>query len=693
MDAETELFSQARDFKPDFTKTEPLIWVREMRILHKLAPGEANVIRSIKLHLGLNILWAKPRQRSGSAQQSTRGIPGHASGKTLFCRFLRHLLGEPNFGTDDQRSRIRQTFPDGWIVGEVRLANETWLIARPFKSGAHPFAIRGHGLEALFNDHLLQIPVDDYTKELTRILVESLPVTTFASLPATKIKWEHLLEWLTRDQECRFAGLADLRHSSSDHESPKMSVEDTHFLFRAVTNTIDTFEQRELETNRTLLSEKQTAEKRVPLLRFRGESSLKVLHDARENLFSGDFDVDEEMRRQLCCKLADIHSEVNGQEDLFLDAAMRRLNETAILLKKQQQEMPVPEALQEARRNLAKGETAKRKAQEDVEAIEDSVEFINKKLEVLAGAAPQSSLDAWVLKKMKNGRLCMEPLSAAIEWDCPLNRSRKLPIEQKTPALPTQETQEHLQQQKTGELQRLAKAKEVLATRTEELSHLKATEKAATEAFDAARAKLGDAATLWTNISNDAKRAISDAKEAADLEQAITKLEGQIEDSQKRQAAFRERQSEALGAFSDTFRRVVCAVVDEDVTGTIQFRGRLIRPTFQRGIDLSSAAIDTLKVICFDLTSLINGVEGRGYHPRFLIHDGPREADMDALLYQNLFLAIRKLEQDFRGAPLSFQYIITTTEPPPDVMQKPEWVIEPPLNADIPAGRLLGKDF
>lgn len=159
------------------------------------------------------------------------------------------------------------------------------------------------------------------------------------------------------------------------------------------------------------------------------------------------------------------------------------------------------------------------------------------------------------------------------------------------------------------------------------------------------------------------------------------------------QAAIREKQSATLSDFSDTFARVTRAVLGDDVQGSIKFRGRQIRPTLVHGIDLTSAALETLKIICFDLAALISGIEGRGAHPRFLIHDGPREADMDAELYQRLFLLAAELEESFDEAPKTFQYIVTTTEPPPHDMRTAPWLIEPILDASTATGKLLGEDF
>src|SRR5206468_765782 len=116
--------------------------------------------------------------------------------------------------------------------------------------------------------------------------------------------------------------------------------------------------------------------------------------------------------------------------------------------------------------------------------------------------------------------------------------------------------------------------------------------------------------------------------------------------------------------FSRTFNRTVKAILGVEVESKVSFDGRLLATKIERRGDLTSAAIDTLKILAFDLTSLITSVEGHGSHPRFLIHDGPREADMAADLYQKVFLLVHELELAFGKSTPSFQYIVTTTEPP-----------------------------
>jgi hypothetical protein len=668
MPRQDELFTPPSGFRPDTTLVEPRVWVRELRIYRVLAPGNGNLLRKITLRPGLNILWARPRDRSQAAQLHMPGVSGHASGKTTFCRFIRHILGEPTFGTDEQRSRLRDVFPEGWLVGEVRLDGESWLICRPFKIGSHPVAYRGRTIETMFEGEGGRVSFDDYRKQLDTVLAEPLPVATFATSP-TPISWAHLLQWLTRDQECRFAGLADLRHPLSDSEAPDTSAEDRHFLFRAALGLIDPAEQAEIENNKEFLKRRQQAEREAPLLRFRAESALKRLRDA----------------------LKDFRTDLAGAD--FLDAVEREWRRRADELDTQLMTAREPESLRDARAKLVSAATALRGSEQQAEEISDTLEWIGQQIKNLQGETSDEQLDTWFRKKFPPDRFCGQPLSAAIEWDCPLARGRALPIEKKSSAVPTKQTLEQLHARVKAESLRLSKAQEIVRQRKREFDTANGTLQTQTKLFDQSRASLSDQASDCRAIAIEAKRAYDDQTQADKLEALLGELDQKIRQSQDRQGVIREQQNAALSDFSQTFGRVARAILGDDVTGSIHFRGRQMRPKLVHDIDLSSAALETLKIICFDLAALISAVEGRGGLPRFLIHDGPREADMDAELYQRLFLLMRELETTFQGRPLSFQYLITTTEFPPSELQVAPWLLSPVLDATTRAGKLLGEDF
>ena len=108
------------------------------------------------------------------------------------------------------------------------------------------------------------------------------------------------------------------------------------------------------------------------------------------------------------------------------------------------------------------------------------------------------------------------------------------------------------------------------------------------------------------------------------------------------------------------------------------------------GGDRSTTAIESLKIIAFDLAVICMSIEGKTHIPAFLVHDSPREADLGLSIYHELFHFARNLEQ-IGDRPL-FQYIITTTTRPPDELSQQPWLCET-LQGAPAAERLLRRDL
>src|SRR5205085_12705235 len=108
------------------------------------------------------------------------------------------------------------------------------------------------------------------------------------------------------------------------------------------------------------------------------------------------------------------------------------------------------------------------------------------------------------------------------------------------------------------------------------------------------------------------------------------------------------------------------------------------------GGDRSTVAIDSLKVVAFDLAVMCMSIEGSVRVPAFFVHDSPREADLGLSVYHRLFEMVRTMEPK-EGTSL-FQYIVTTTTPPPRHFQKTPWLVET-LRGTPAEARLLKQDL
>jgi hypothetical protein len=182
--------------------------------------------------------------------------------------------------------------------------------------------------------------------------------------------------------------------------------------------------------------------------------------------------------------------------------------------------------------------------------------------------------------------------------------------------------------------------------------------------FEDARGRIIQARAQLTQVERMVDNAEEAAAEASALSERLREIEREIGESYAKQKQIRETQHEAVDRFSASFDYVVRAILGDEVTARAEMSGRSLSLVVEEHGERDSAAIQTVKLLAFDLTALVTGIEGRGSFPRFLIHDGPREADISENVYDRLFIFAQELERCFEDA-LSFQYIVTTTTPPP----------------------------
>ncbi|MGH8017133.1 MAG: hypothetical protein ACREIA_02410 [Opitutaceae bacterium] len=218
----------ARELKPAAGSIEPDVWFQELRLLHRLTADKAAQIRRINLNPGLNILWSPPEDPETNTTLYQESWGGHAAGKTLFCRILRYLLGEPNFSTEAVAESIQGTFLELWAVARVRVRGEAWIVGRSLNQLGAGFAARGDNLDAVLQ---AGAPPDDF--ETFRSNLEALASGALGALYPEYV-WRHLLPWLARDQEARYARVTAWRDSLSEADHPATSVNKQHALMRAV---------------------------------------------------------------------------------------------------------------------------------------------------------------------------------------------------------------------------------------------------------------------------------------------------------------------------------------------------------------------------------------------------------------------------------------------------------------------------
>ncbi len=181
----------------------------------------------------------------------------------------------------------------------------------------------------------------------------------------------------------------------------------------------------------------------------------------------------------------------------------------------------------------------------------------------------------------------------------------------------------------------------------------------------------------------------------AELTPRITQKEQQIEDSLADQAAARQQLQTKLHTLSAHFDTTLKAILGNQVGGHIEINAKGILPRPDETAGATGAALSTSStVLGFDIACLIASICGLGHHPRFLMHDSPREADMEAAIFHSQLRFARHLESLFGDREPSFQYIVTTTTPPPsDLVGENVPFIRSKFDARDDAQRLLGIRF
>jgi hypothetical protein len=654
--------------KPDPKRPDPVLWVREIGVFKTLDERKENEVRRIKLRRGLNILWAKPEDEHGPLRLYEPGLSGHASGKTTFCRILRHVLGEKHFANELVTRGVRETFEGGWVLGEVLINSDLWLVGRPFTLGAHPFCVRGITIDEYLKDKPPHQPFTAYLDELEKGTVNSLSVKTLPK-SGESVQWPHLLQWLTRDQECRFIQITDWRSKLSRSESPDMPVEDQHSLMRSVVGVLSEEERNEIEKNAKLNKEKETAIAEVPILQRQAQTDHQRLEASFGRALPTPDDplLVQNVRTELTSALSKTESDIR---ELDTDAELLRL--------------------QDAHESAIKKTT---EVVTEIRILDKQIGELNTKLQMHELKKTKKGAQDFAASLAPGVGYCRVPIEEAKEKGCTLafDQPRDLVSEKVLQSIVNlgaeiQNDIENLTLRKKSLDELLTKAKKEEGSASKQLMQYRT-------GLSKKRNELYNQRSEFLDRIKLAQRANDAWRKADELARRIEKLDADILGSRSKQAKYRERSKKAVNDLSLIYEEIVRAVLGNLVSGAIELSGRDFTCKIERNGDVSSGAIDTIKILAFDLAALASSVSGQGDHPRFLLHDSPREADMAPLTYKRLFLWARKLEEAFESQPSNFQYIITTTEAPPENLQTDPWLLDPVLDASLPEKRLLGVDL
>lgn len=633
----------------------PRLWVRRL-VIWKEPGGEK--IRDVTLRPGLNIIWSPDGGEAGH-----EGAIGHGSGKTLFCRLLRYCLGEDRFATEAQRERIGAAFLNGIVGAEVMLDGTCWAIVRPLGARRRHMAVPNGNLDEIAAGEGGSTGIEPFIDALD----QSIITPAFADLVRPRTDgpaWPIALAWLTRDQECRFDDVLDWRSPTSDSDTPMPAS--------------GREKGPRLEALRALLMAITPEEQETRALAARLDEQRRTLD---QEIGHRRWEIDR-ARTRLISALG-LTEQTLPELPLLIDVMRKAAGERVAAATKLPASGPAQLANARAEYEAARSEWDHLEGERI--RIETSIPIEERVLSEIRGELPGLSFTK-VEAESPVCPICEVPIDRALAEGCKL--SHKIPDAAACRKRWDQRKAEYLQQEQRLRdlrqgLSQVLQQGTIAKQRSEQLANRVA---AIEKAHDTREAAWYAARRLQDEVEQFA--GLIDAQDAAsgDLHGLAAKLAAERD----RLGGFRDKQARVFGRISEKFDPIIRRLVGQDAKGLVSLSGVGIELSVNMGGDRRTVAIDSVKVLAFDLATLCLSIEGATRVPAFLLHDSPREADLSLSIYHRLFQLVRELE-GLTGDPL-FQYVITTTTRPSDDLTGEPW-LRLTLRGSPGDERLLGRDL
>ncbi len=638
---------------------EPRLWVRRLAIWE--APG-GQKIRDIELRPGLNIVWSPDGFDDGNAS-GVRAI-GHGSGKTLFCRLLRYCLGEQRFADETQRDRIGLAFPNGIVGAEVMLDGVCWAVVRPLGNRRRNVAMADGNLDEIAAGDGATTSIDPLIEAIEQTIVTP-GVAALARLHPDQKAWPIALAWLTRDQECRFDDVLDWRSPASGSDAPlPASGRETgprREALRALLVAITEEEQQTRRAEEALRTEAATVEREASYLDWdRGRRHERLIDQLG---LSGQTVPEMPLLLELFRKRAD---------ERLTAAAQLPTGDTAELGQARK-------ALQEAREKLRNTDDESIRLEAQIPAERQVLTLLSSEIPSLSAAAENAASQVCPI--------CEVPIDKALAEKCGL--SHKLHNETECRARVAAKRQEISdQKQKIDGMEARLKALQPAAALGRQQVEQAEKRVQTIEILRDARASAWQAAT---RLKEGIERFSELSTERDEVRKRLRDLENKLTKERERLSAFRDKQGLTFGRITEKFSAIIRRLVNENAKGAVTLSGDRLQLTVDVDGDRRTAAIESLKVLAFDLACLCLSIEGATHVPAFLVHDSPREADLGLSIYDELFRLVRELEE--MTGTIAFQYIVTTTtRPPPQDLRCDPW-LRLTLKGAPGSERLMARDL
>ncbi len=615
----------------------PRLWVRRLAIFE----DRQTIIRDVPLKPGLNIIWTPDMSSSG------RRALAHGSGKTTFCRLLRACLGEPGYATDSQRSRLMAQLPDGFVAAEILIDGVCWVAIRPLGLQGGEFVVQADAIE----DAIARGRSDSDRGSVDPIIIDSFFSMLAGATPpeiSREQVWDVLRAWLTRDQECRLADILAWRSSQTQTRSRAQVLGETAKLtmVRLALRALDAEERAAAARERELVATVEDERRRHAYQQQRYAEGSKAVRLALG--VSDEVGFEDTIDQKGLVSLAEaalaeaMRTTVPKPPDVgAIFARQKALDAEREALTTKQQQLD-----NDAR--FKRGEAERYRSEANLGEIDITQGRIR--------VCPVCRVSIDEVKATGCG-ISLEPCDLAAVKSALADKQKKAADLDAEAGGAEQESK--LVGAQIQQLEPKRRALEIEVKAADDAT--RAAQTVTREIQDRiyrARRTLDDVRALRESAKNE--------KPAPFGTVALDAVRAQLD-------AGRSRARVAIRTLEERYQGIMAAWLPEGITSTIKLDGHGLKVDAEfagRG-EVSTAALDSLKIVAFDLAALHMAIEEQADLPAFLVHDSPREADLDGQLYAGLFKLVHQWEE--AEAPC-FQYIVTTTTAPPPELQGERYV-------------------
>jgi len=619
-------------------QSSPKLWIERLAIFSELKMEDC--IRSITFRRGLNVIWA---HEPTSGTHTGVHAAGHGVGKTSLCLLIRYCLGDYAKSVTTLRDELASEFPNGGVGMVIHVEDKIHTVFRYFSAYREGLVAAGSDLESLVSNGIGQQTYKEFESYLATAMMSTVSPQ---AIPETEqaIEWRHLLSWLTRDQGARFKSFFAWREGEGI--GFQRSRQDPPIVMRAVLGLLEPEESKLLARIHSFQQEQKQSQLRTErlkqepdLIRRRIESELRAWLQVADDLPLRSYDLFKE-------SVVDKINDAGQKAQVRLDEADKELdhhNDQLFKLRAEHDKLEKlyhqadedyqlfgrarlgnEKAAQEIKNRCVRLQSLTTRCDEGNISFQNCTHIQNEIQKLLNSANLKDRRDQSALSSIADD-------FERREADAKANRDAI------KPRLEVCRNQIYSLEQK-GKPIRLKR--------------------------DTALLEVNRGKSLLSELERW-EIAYGSPGAAESIKQAEAEIKGishQIDITRLQLKLHEDKRTNRQKRLSELMNDLVQNLFSDDTIGRFVIRDEYF--PFQLSVN-GGEAYYVLEVLLGDLACLLDSADPGSAFPGLLIHDCPREADMSILLYEKLLALMQRIEQQAFAGEAPYQYIVTTTSPPP----------------------------